>query len=240
MTQGSDDNFHTRRHMDDELVPFDARDYSGRRAMWMLMIAVVLLLGAAFALFQLYQKGVRDRTEPPKIEAHDAPFKVELENPGGEETPNQDKTVYDVMNGTAKTEDVVPAPQAETPVDLPKSATIVVNPPSGQSTSQSASDPASDAPNTQPSPVPAISSQFVVQVASVRSQASAETLWTQISGRFQSVLPAGSRANIKRVNLNEKGIYYRLRVDGLADKAAADRLCDQLTAQNQACFVTRR
>ena len=238
MTQGHDDNFHTSRHMDDELVPFDARDYSGRRAMWLLIIALILLLAAAFAVFQLYQKGVRDRGEPPRIDANDAPYKVELEGQGGEETPDQDKTVYDVMNGTVKTETVVPAPQTETPVDLPKKATIVVNPPNTQPVTTQ--PPVSQSSPSQTAVTPAQGGDYVVQVASVRSHAAAEGLWTQMRSQHQSILPAGTRADIKRVDLNEKGIYYRLRVDGLLDKAAANRLCKQLTAQNQACYVTRR
>jgi len=40
--------------------------------------------------------------------------------------------------------------------------------------------------------------------------------------------------------LGDKGIYYRLRISGLGEKASATHLCDQLVARKQACFVTKR
>lgn len=240
MTQGSDDNFRVDNYADDDLVPFDVRDYSGRRAMWLFILSVVIFLLAAIVIFRVYQKGVRDRKAPPRIEADSKPYKVTPDNPGGEVTPNQDKGVYDVMNGTAKPEKVVSRPGAEMPMDVPRQATIVVESPSATPPAQSA--PAPNQSQTQ-TPNPATikkGSDYVVQVASVRSRELATDYWAKLQTKFQGDLPAGSYADIRRVDLNEKGIYFRLRVAGLDDRAAADRLCKRFDAQKQACFVTRK
>ncbi len=239
MTQGQDDNFRADRHADEDLVPFDVRDYSGRRAMLLLITAVVLLLAAAFFIFRLYQTGVRDRSAPPRIAADNTPYKVAPENPGGVVTPNQDKTVYDVMNGTVKNEQVTTAPAPENPIDLPRQATIIVD---STDTDIPKAKPAAPAPSQRSTPAQTQSggSDYVVQVASVRIRADTDRLWSGIQRRFQSILPAGTYADVTRVDLNEKGIYYRLRVAGLADKTAASQLCKRFEASGQACFVTRR
>lgn len=236
MTQGSDDNFRIDNYADDDLVPFDVRDYSGRRAMWLFILSVVIFLLAAIVIFKVYQKGVRDRKAPPRIEADSQPYKVTPEEPGGEVTPNQDKGVYDVMNGTAKSETVVSGPGAEMPMDVPRQATIVVEP-------STAIPPTQSTPNQSQTPTPVTikkGSDHVVQVASVRSRELATEYWSKLQTKFQNDLPAGSYADIRRVDLNEKGIYFRLRVAGLDDKAAADQLCKRFDAQKQACFVTRK
>ncbi len=243
MTQGYDDNFRADRHADEDLVPFDVRDYSGRRAMWLLVLCLAILLVAAITFLKLYHKGTRDRSAPPEIPGEVAPYKVEPENPGGEVTPNQNKSVYDVMNGTAETEDVVKAPRPETPVDLPRQATIIVQQPdAGRPSDVKPSTPAAAPQSAAPQPTEPKSagSAYVVQVASVRARADVERLLKDINTKFAGILPAGSYGDIKRVDLNEKGIYYRLQFTGLADKAAADRLCNQFVARKQACFVTRR
>lgn len=240
MSQGQNENFRADRHADEDIVPFDVRDYSGRRAMWLLVITVVLLLVAAFTVFRLYQTGVRDRAAPPRIAADNSPYKIAPENPGGQETPNQDKTVYDVMNGTAKTETVTTTPPPEEPIDMPRQATIIVDSGSPEAAAPTQTQPERPAPQPTPVQPRAGGSDYVVQVASVRVREDADRLWGVIKQKFETTLPAGTYADIRRVDLNEKGIYFRLRVAGLADKNAAAQLCKRFEARNQACFVTRR
>jgi len=54
------------------------------------------------------------------------------------------------------------------------------------------------------------------------------------------VLTSSYFADIKRVDLGAKGIYYRLRVAGLADKTAATNLCTRLKSRGQDCIVTKK
>ncbi len=238
MTQKDRDIFSAAKVSEgDELTPFDVRDSSGRSGLIKLALGFVFLLLLAFIILKVYQPGVRDRTAPPKITADNTPFKIVPEDEGGVQTPNQDKVVYDVMDGKAPKEVVTPSPQTETPIQLPKAANIKVEPAPTRPTE--AASPVSK-PKTNTKRVAVGSSEWVVQVASVRTQQDAQAIWNKVSTKFGNVLSAGHYADIKYADLQEKGVYYRLRVAGLADKSAASRLCDQLEAQGQACFVTRK
>ncbi len=260
MTQNNDQFSPDMMAEEETLTPFDVRDSSGRQGLIKLLIGTVILLAIAFFLLKFYQPGVRDRDTPPRITAENTPFKVTPEDPGGMQVPNQDRGVFDVMDGNTP-EDVVTGVQtAEEPITLPtqpsSGANIQVDPPAGTVTQAPAREPIAQrnepvfqAPPVKVEPVvpaPVItaprtgSSEFVVQVASVRSQAQAEETWTRLESRFSNVLGNGLYADIKRVDLADKGIYYRTRVAGLADKAAADKLCNAFKAADQACFVTKR
>jgi len=99
------------------LIPFDVRDQNGRRGMYILIGSIVALLAIATVVFVTYQPGTRDRGEPPRIKADNQPFKIEPTDPGGVQTPDQDKSVYDVMAGKTVEETVVTVPGAEEPLD---------------------------------------------------------------------------------------------------------------------------
>jgi len=220
--------------VDERVTPFDARDQSGRRAMLLLAGAFAFLLILAIIVFKVYQPGVRDRGEPPRITAENTPFKVKPDNPGGEQTPDQDKVIYDVMDGKTADDAITAAPTPEAPIELPKTANIIVDKPTIKTP-----NPQAQIPET-PRPEPSTSGgDYVVQVASVRFKEDADALWAQLQSDFARML-GGAYADIKRADLGDKGIYYRLRIAGLADKAAANRLCDQLKTGGQACFVAKK
>jgi len=242
MIQKDKDIFSTAQMPEDEeLTPFDVRDSTGKSGLIKLALGFGLLLLLAFIVLKVYQPGVRDRAAPPKIIADNTPFKIVPADEGGVETPDQDKAVYEVMDGKAPDEVVAPAPKAEMPIELPKSANIKVDPAPTIKTPV-VKAPSISAPNTDPKPnsVATGSSDWVVQVASVRTQQDAQSIWNKVSTKFNNVLSDGHYADIKYADLAEKGVYYRLRVAGLADKTSASRLCSQLEAQGQACFVTRK
>ncbi len=249
MNQDSPDHFRADPYANEELVPFDARDYSGKRAMWMLIGLIGVAVIAAVIIFNLYQPGTRDRDAPPRISADNTPYKIEPEDAQGEVTPNQDKEVYDVLNGTAETGEVTNRVETEEPIKMPDTATVVVEGSQPAETTKPA-EPEVKAPEPvetktiQPEPVqPRVTSggsNYVVQVASVRTEADANRIWSGVNSKFSSVLPRGSYSDIKRVDLGDKGIYYRLRVAGLSGQDAAKALCDRMKSENQACFVTKK
>jgi len=258
MTTNDNDIFSAAGQADEELTPFDVRDSSSRSGIIKLALGLAFLLALALILLKVYQPGVRDRDTPPKITADNTPFKVEPADAGGVETPNQDKTVYEVMGGKAPDETVTPQPSAEVPIELPKAANIKVDPaPTQPVPKPAAPKPKPQAANPSGSvkaPVPGYiksapsisapirtgSGDFVVQVASVRSQAAAQDIWNKTEAKFSDVINSQMYADIKYADLAEKGVYYRLRVAGLADKTAASDLCNQFKARGQACFVTRK
>lgn len=268
MANNETDIFSAAGNADEELAPFDVRDSSSKSGIIKLALGFGFLLALALIILKVYQPGVRDRDAPPKISADNTPFKVELEDAGGVETPNQDKTVYDVMDGKKPDEVVTARPSAEMPIELPKAANIKVDPaptapapikpqptapaptPRPQATNPSGSIKSAGpgyiktAPSRPSAPAGSTirtgSSDYVVQVASVRNAAAAQDVWNKTEAKFNDVINSQMYADIKYVDLAEKGVYYRLRVAGLADKSAAAALCDTFKARGQACFVTRK
>jgi len=244
---------------DETLTPFDVRDSSGRQGLIKLLIGTVVLLAIAFLLLKFYQPGTRDRDTPPLITAENTPFKVTPEDQEGMQVPDQDRGVFDVMKGETPEETVTEAQSPEVPITLPENnqqvqtppaeeqpsgANIQLDPPAGQSETPPSepveTPPATPAQEPIATPSQTGGSNYVVQVASVRSEADAQKVWSDLESRFSSLLPSGVYVDIKRVNLEEKGIYYRTRVAGLADKAAANSLCNSFKSSDQACFVTTK
>lgn len=271
MTTNDNDIFSAAGHTDEELTPFDVRDSSSRSGIIKLALGFGFLLALALIILRVYQPGVRDRDAPPKITADNTPFKVEPADAGGVQTPDQDKAVYEVMGGKAVDETVTAKPSAEVPIELPKAASIKVDPaPTPPAAKVAVPMPKVEAPaavkqaanpsGTTKAPTPGYiksapavtptapsgatirtgASDYVVQVASVRSEADAQAIWNKTETKFSDVINSQMYADIKYADLAEKGIYYRLRVAGLADKSAASALCDQFKARGQACFVTRK
>lgn len=246
---------------DETLTPFDVRDSSGRQGLIKLIIGTVILLAIAFLLLKFYQPGTRDRDAPPLITAENTPFKVTPEDQEGLQAPDQDRGVFDVMNGQAPDDTVTDTQSPEVPITLPRNqanqsppadqtppngANIQLDPPVNGTEPESdiSEPPVETSPAPEPEPVApqprSGGSEYVVQVASVRSESDAQKVWSDLEQRFTSLLPGGSYVDIKRVNLDEKGIYYRTRVAGLADKSAANSLCESFKGSGQACFVTTK
>lgn len=91
----------------------------GRRAMLAATVAGVVVLIGGIAYHFISGDSTPD--EPVVIAADNQPIKVQPDNPGGETVPNQDKAVYDRVEGTIPQ---VPQQQAlvsdqEEPVNLP-------------------------------------------------------------------------------------------------------------------------
>ena len=79
----------------------------------------------------------------------------------------------------------------------------------------------------------------LVQLHAARSRAGALAAWRRFSAAEEELL--GSLAPIVvKVQVPEQGVFYRLFVAPLADKAAARRLCGSLKARGRDCFVRTR
>mgnify|MGYP000203140951 CR=1 FL=1 len=238
---------------DEPLTPFDVTRTSERAGMVKLLIGAGLLLVLAVIVMKLYQPGVRDRGDPPLITAENTPFKIVPEDAGGMQTPDQDKEVFEVMSGNEASTEVITLPGPEQPVEIPtqqpapapatqqapttQPEPVTETPASRQSVPRSVETPQ---PATEPVPQPATgNSEWIVQVASLRSQSEAEATYAQIKAKNSAILSA-FRSDIVRVDLAEKGIYYRARVAGFGSRADASAVCDRLKAVGQSCFVARR
>jgi len=226
------------------LQPFDVREREGLSPLIKLALLAGGLLLAAIIVLKLYTPGVRDRDDPPRITADNTPFKVKPDDIGGTQTPNQDKVVFEVMDGKAPDTEVTTDPLPERPITIQPPEPVIKKPVTKPVvTKPIVTRPAvTQAPVRQPTAqaIPANGhSEWVVQVASTRSQADAANVWSTLQGKFPRLVD-GKYGDVVRVDLGDKGIYFRTRVAGLADKSAAQSLCGSFKAANQACFVTKK
>lgn len=104
---------------------------------------------------------------------------------------------------------------------------------------QVAAAPPVAAPAAAPAaPALAAPGGFQIQLASARSEQGAMGEWSRIVGKNKDAL-GGLTPSVARVDLGEKGVFFRLRAGPLADRAAAESLCATLSAQNVGCIVVR-
>ena len=234
----------------------------------------------------------------PVIKADERPIKTRPDDRGGMQVPNQDKLVYERMDGEgeAKTERLLPPP--EQPHMPPKGAVAVtppalapvpaaplpvtpvtplVQPPQIKPAAPSSSDysavqnrqaptpapaPAPvpvaakpvktppPAPVSVPAPAPQVaaapptphkvpaSGEYLVQLGAVRSADAADKEWTRIQHANSEIL-ASLHSDIVRVELGEKGTYWRVRAGPLSEQAGRS-ICQELGHRNQGCILVHK
>ncbi|MCC6948923.1 MAG: SPOR domain-containing protein [Bradyrhizobiaceae bacterium] len=100
-------------------------------------------------------------------------------------------------------------------------------------------------PPQQPAPAPAIAvsapppaGSYVVQVAAQKTEADAQATWQSLQQRFPTIL-SGQQAQIRRVDLGERGIFYRAQVGPFSSRAQASEVCQSLKAAGGECVIQR-
>ncbi len=230
------------------LHPFDVRAQSGRMGMIKFVAVLAFILIVVLVVMKLFASGTRDRNQLPSILADNTPYKEIPLEPGGANTPNQDKEIFEVSNENKTQPAIKTTPIAEEPLPKPRSrpvANVIIKRTETQSANNSANEtaPPTSSSQTRSKPVSTspslLAGGYVVQVASLRSAALAEQTWEKLAVSMEDILTGSHYADIKRVDLGTRGIYYRLRVNGLADKASARKLCAQFKSRQQNCIVTK-
>ncbi len=197
--------------------------------------------------------------ELPLIEADDSPTKHRPAEPGGMVIPNQDKLVYETLGDERnldKIERLLPPPEEPMPPPEPAAPPTPVEPAPAAPTAPTP-EPVVVAPSVpveeqapipapkpvvQPPPAPTVTAAplvgFRVQLAALRGRADAEAAWRRLK-RANGDLLGALEAEVVRVDLANKGIFYRLRAGPLASAAKAVALCQRLKARNLDCLVVK-
>ncbi|WP_454619210.1 SPOR domain-containing protein [Bradyrhizobium cenepequi] len=146
-----------------------------------------------------------------------------------------------------------PPPSAKS---APATRTVSANPPphgNPASANASANAPMSLAPGApQPEPAPtrvastnptaSVSSSgggYVVQVSSQRNEADAQASYRALQGKYPNVLGSQSLV-VKRVDLGEKGVYYRAFAGPFSSLDQATQVCSSLKAAGgPQCLIQR-
>ncbi len=80
---------------------------------------------------------------------------------------------------------------------------------------------------------------FVVQLAALRAKDAARPAWARLQKSHPALL--GDRElTIQKVDLGDRGIFYRVQTGFFTDRAGARGLCNALKARGQDCLVVKR
>ncbi len=78
----------------------------------------------------------------------------------------------------------------------------------------------------------------MVQVSSQKTEADAQASYRALQGKFSNVL--GSRPPVvKKVDIPEKGVFYRAFAGPFASQEEAAQMCSNLKTAGGQCFVQR-
>jgi cell division septation protein DedD len=80
---------------------------------------------------------------------------------------------------------------------------------------------------------------FLVQLAALRAEDGARPAWTRLQKAHPALLGDRELA-IQRVDLGDRGIFYRVQAGYFADRISARALCNALKARGQDCLVVKR
>ena len=128
-----------------------------------------------------------------------------------------------------------PVPSSRPKLTAPTSvATAPTQPVETPATQTAAATPAPTQPQAN-SPAPA--GGYYIQVASLPSEAEAQQSYRNLAARYASVI-GGKGVDIKRVDINGKGTYYRVRIPA-GDKDAAARMCESYRSAGGSCLIAR-
>jgi cell division septation protein DedD len=142
-----------------------------------------------------------------------------------------------------------PPPSAQAPVKIPESVVAKAAPaPAPAPTPAKPPEPVVTKPpppvvSSAPPPAPAVtkipaSGEYLIQLGALRSAPDAEKEWTRIQ-KSNGDLLGSLKSDVVRVELGEKGIFWRLRAGPLSESAAR-QLCIDLKSRNQGCIVAHK
>lgn len=236
----------------------------GSRGPVFIVLTILVFAALVAVVWVAYQQGVRqaDRGEPPLITAEAGPIKIAPEERGGVVVPDQDKMIYENSGANEQTVERL-SPPPEQPREVPQPAARITLPgapasepveavdealpppaPSEDTSAREVAPVAEAPPVAPPAPPPAaeaapVASGFVVQIGAFPSDAEAAAQWQSVKSSHGAVL-SGLKPDIKRVDLKEKGIWFRLRVGPFDTRADAVAACEALKARGAGCMVTAR
>lgn len=205
----------------------------------------------------------------PEIHPDAAPVKEAPANPGGMVVPDQDSALLNREGkSNAKAEQLLPPPEAALPRPVaPATATAMPVLPPVAASPPSAPEPVSNPPAPRPPvaaaaaapppaapampPAPAATTQatqsgapaasgpgWKLQLGAVRSEAGAKEEWQRLKAKQPDLLGKLSLST-QRVDLGEKGVFYRIQAGPIADAGVAEQSCATLKSRHVGCLLVK-
>jgi hypothetical protein len=159
---------------------------------------------------------------PPRLEASAAP--QESESPA----PVPVRTV----NTRAPVHHAAPPPNPNAPLSLAPPAA------GGVAARGSVARTASVAPAAAPARMSDGSGGYTVQVSSQRSEAEAQSAFRALQSKYPAQL-GGQQPIIRRADLGDKGVFYRVQIGPFGSSDQASELCSNLKNAGGSCVVQR-
>lgn len=78
---------------------------------------------------------------------------------------------------------------------------------------------------------------YVLQIGAYKSREEADAAWKSFKSKHP--VAGGYSEDVRKADLGDKGIWYRLRIGSFADKAAASSFCDKLKADGGSCLIAK-
>jgi hypothetical protein len=129
-----------------------------------------------------------------------------------------------------------PAPVAAAPA-APVRAAIAADPQPVAAIPAAKPKPKPVVAAADPAPQAAPASKYLVQIGSKQNQTEALATFADMQQKYPTLL-ANYRPMVQKADLGAKGVWYRLRIGPINDKATASKLCTQLKSQGMPdCLV---
>jgi cell division protein FtsN len=139
----------------------------------------------------------------------------------------------------ATTQSATTPPHAETTTKSPQQLAAIAPKPKPVEPALAASalvvPPSSELVATVPDASPG---SYVLQIGSYKSQDEADASWKTYQAKHPML--GGYESDVKKADLGDKGVWYRLRVGSFATKDAASTLCDKLKVDGGDCLLAKR
>ena len=233
-------------------------DEEGSRLPLLIVIALLVLAAFGGVVWLAYTQGLQKGREgaPRIITADEGPVRTAPQNPGGA-TPYQGLKIYEqpapaeadeAPAQSAPAAKATPAAEAP-PQTAPAAKAAPVAAPAVKAAApepaQAKAEPAKVVPppakpvvaEAAPPPAAASAGAFVLQIGAYKSEDEAKAAWAGYERKHPLV--GGYPTDVQRVDLGDKGVWYRLRIGSFADKAAAGAVCDKLKADGGGCFPAK-
>ncbi|KZB72964.1 MULTISPECIES: SPOR domain-containing protein [Thalassospira] len=155
------------------------------------------------------------------------------------EESSMEETVQQVQESQGLAADtVVEAPEIDEP-DLTDAEKAVAA--AKSRTNETAAAEQVEAAKEEPAPAEqevADAGAFRVQLASVREEAGAAAEWKRLSSKNKDLL-GNLEMFVQRIDIEGKGVFYRLQAGPLGDAGAAEKLCADLKERSVGCLIVR-
>jgi hypothetical protein len=83
---------------------------------------------------------------------------------------------------------------------------------------------------------PAAAAGWTVQISSAREEDLAWSTWKKLKAQHRIL--EDRKVAVVKADLGQRGIYYRLKLQGFEDKRAAKAMCSRLRSRGVACILS--